>query len=76
MKEPKHAQKRSLPGGTGGDIIRQKRKGNCCIDVLITMGISREKSIAFGDGKNDIEMLRAVGIAKDGKFLPDARQRR
>ena len=45
------------------DIIPSNSgKGIAVMDVLDYYGISREKSIAFGDGKNDIEMLRAVGI--------------
>lgn len=37
-------------------------KGAAVREVLQYYGIPREESIAFGDGKNDIEMLKAVGI--------------
>ena len=36
-------------------------KGAAVVDVLKYYGISKEESIAFGDGRNDIEMLEAVG---------------
>ncbi len=36
-------------------------KGAAVSDVLRFYGISKEEAIAFGDGKNDIEMLKAVG---------------
>lgn len=36
-------------------------KGNAVNAVLKYYGFSKEEAIAFGDGKNDIEMLEAVG---------------
>ena len=36
-------------------------KGNAVNAVLAHYGFSKEEAIAFGDGKNDIEMLEAVG---------------
>ena len=36
-------------------------KGNAVNAVLDYYGFSKEEAIAFGDGKNDIEMLEAVG---------------
>ena len=37
-------------------------KGNAVNAVLAHYGFSKEEAIAFGDGKNDIEMLEAVGM--------------
>lgn len=36
-------------------------KGKTILDVLSLLNISKENSIAFGDGDNDIEMLQVVG---------------
>lgn len=44
------------------DLIRSSvNKGVAVEAVLKHLGISKEKAIAFGDGMNDKEMLRAVG---------------
>ncbi|HGM1135855.1 TPA: HAD family hydrolase [Clostridioides difficile] len=37
-------------------------KGNAVSAVLEYYGFTKDESIAFGDGKNDIEMLEAVGM--------------
>jgi len=45
------------------DIIpSDSGKGNAVDNILAYYGLSKEESIAFGDGNNDIEMLKAVGI--------------
>ena len=36
-------------------------KGNAVNAVLNYYGLSKDEAIAFGDGRNDIEMLEAVG---------------
>ena len=36
-------------------------KGNAVRAVLAHYGFSKSEAIAFGDGRNDIEMLEAVG---------------
>ena len=36
-------------------------KGNAVNAVLKYYGFTKDEAIAFGDGKNDIEMLEAVG---------------
>ena len=44
------------------DIIPMKcGKGNAVNAVLKYYGFTKDEAIAFGDGKNDIEMLEAVG---------------
>ena len=44
------------------DIIpRGGGKGLGVEKILEHYGLTREQSIAFGDGENDLEMLRAVG---------------
>lgn len=46
----------------GVDIIpADSGKGAAVIDVLNFYGLSRDEAIAFGDGYNDIEMLKTVG---------------
>lgn len=37
-------------------------KGNALLTVLADLGITPEETIAFGDGDNDVSMLRAAGI--------------
>ncbi len=45
-----------------GDIIPITcGKGNAVKAVLEFYGLTREEAIAFGDGRNDVEMLEAVG---------------
>lgn len=36
-------------------------KGGAIRDILNILNISRKDSIAFGDGDNDIEMIKVVG---------------
>lgn len=43
-----------IPSGSG--------KGKAIEKILSYYGFSKEESIAFGDGNNDIEMIKAVGI--------------
>lgn len=49
-------------------------KGDACRDVCDALGIAHEDSYAFGDGINDISMLRAVGhgVAM-GNALPEVK---
>lgn len=46
-------------------------KGNAVNAVLAYYGFSKEEAIAFGDGKNDIEMLEAVGMGVAMKNAKD-----
>ena len=62
LEGTKHAQITSWWDRAADIIPSNSGKGIAVMDVLDYYGISREESIAFGDGKNDIEMLRAVGI--------------
>ena len=44
------------------DIIPSSSgKGKAVNNILAYYGFSKDESIAFGDGNNDIEMLKAVG---------------
>lgn len=58
------------PGGTSvtawwdraADLIpAESGKGKAVKNILDYFGFSKQEAIAFGDGRNDIEMLRAVG---------------
>ena len=46
---------------------KDANKGQALLALADTLGVSHEKTIAFGDGLNDVSMLRAagVGIAMD-----------
>lgn len=47
-------------------------KGNVLLELGKILGISRDEIMAFGDGDNDIEMLKAAGIGvamKNGRDL-------
>ena len=37
-------------------------KGNALMWLASHLGISRERTMAFGDGENDVTMLKAAGI--------------
>lgn len=37
-------------------------KGNALLWLADHLGIAREETMAFGDGENDISMLKAAGI--------------
>ena len=55
-----------LPEGGG------KTEGIAC--VLEALGLTREQSIAFGDGGNDVEMLQYAGIGVAmGNACPEAK---
>ena len=43
-----------IPSGSG--------KGKAVDKILAYYGLSKDESISFGDGNNDIDMLKAVGI--------------
>lgn len=41
--------------------LKKNTKGNAILKAIEFLGIKRENTYAFGDGKNDIEMLSTVG---------------
>ena len=43
-------------------VSKECSKGNALREVLDYYGFSREESIAFGDGLNDVSMLEAAGL--------------
>ena len=42
--------------------FKDANKGQALLALADTLGVSHEKTIAFGDGLNDVSMLRAAGL--------------
>ena len=54
-----------LTGSLGNNIevnVRNVNKGECLLYLGRLLGISRDEIMAFGDGGNDVSMIRAAGI--------------
>lgn len=54
-----------LTGRTVGPIVNRQRKAELLSEIAQKHGVSLERSVAVGDGANDLDMLRlsAMGIA-------------
>ncbi len=63
-----------LTGRVVGDIIDRPGKRKALEDLAVRFGIPRRRTIAIGDGANDIDMLEAagLGIAFNAKPLAQA----
>ncbi len=62
-----HANRLVIEGGvmTGevdGDIVDAERKAQLLLEIARGEGISRQQTIAIGDGANDLPMLSAAGL--------------
>ena len=50
---------------------REATKGICLLKLAELLGLRREQTIAFGDGSNDISMLRCAGTGYAMENAPD-----
>ena len=50
---------------------REATKGICLLKLTELLGLRREQTIAFGDGSNDISMLRCAGTGYAMENAPD-----
>ena len=51
-----------MTGEVDGPIIDAERKAELLLDIARREGISRQQTIAIGDGANDLPMLSAAGL--------------
>jgi len=51
-----------LTGRVVGEVIDRPGKRKVLEDLAIRFGIPRRRTIAIGDGANDIDMLEAAGL--------------
>jgi phosphoserine phosphatase len=51
-----------LTGEVSGSIVDSQAKAEFLMSLAAQLGISRGKTLAVGDGANDIEMIRAAGL--------------
>lgn len=63
-----------LTGRVVGEIIDRPGKRKALEDLAVRFGIPRRRTIAIGDGANDIDMLEAAGLGIAFNAKPLARQ--
>ncbi|GAO36374.1 phosphoserine phosphatase [Sulfuricella sp. T08] len=51
-----------LTGRISGKILDGQGKAECLDKIRIKLGLTKEQTIAIGDGANDLKMLAAAGI--------------
>lgn len=51
-----------MTGAVDGPIVDAQRKAELLLDIAAREGISRQQTIAIGDGANDLPMLSAAGL--------------
>jgi len=51
-----------MTGEVNGEIVDAKRKAELLVEIAGREGISREQTIAIGDGANDLPMLSVAGL--------------
>ncbi len=51
-----------MSGAVDGPIVDAQRKAELLLDIAAREGISRQQTIAIGDGANDLPMLSAAGL--------------
>jgi len=52
----------AMTGAVVGEIVDAARKAQLLADIAAREGISRQQTIAIGDGANDLPMLTAAGL--------------
>ena len=62
-----------LTGRVVGEIVDRPGKRKALEDLSVRFGIPRERTIAIGDGANDIDMLEAAGMGIAFNAKPIAR---
>lgn len=62
-----------LTGRVVGDIVDRPGKRKALEDLAVRFGIPRRRTIAIGDGANDIDMLEAAGLGIAFNAKPIAR---
>ena len=62
-----------LTGRVVGEIVDRPGKRKALEDLAVRFGIPRERTIAIGDGANDIDMLEAAGMGIAFNAKPIAR---
>jgi phosphoserine phosphatase len=62
-----------LTGRVVGEIVDRPGKRKALEDLAIRFGIPRRRTIAIGDGANDIDMLEAAGLGIAFNAKPIAR---
>ncbi len=63
-----------LTGKVVGEIMDRPGKRKALEDLAVRFGIPRRRTIAIGDGANDIDMLEAAGLGIAFNAKPIARQ--
>lgn len=63
-----------LTGRVLGEVIDRPGKRKALEDLAVRFGIPRRRTIAIGDGANDIDMLEAAGLGIAFNAKPIARQ--
>jgi len=63
-----------LTGKVVGEIMDRPGKRKALEDLAVRFGIPRRRTIAIGDGANDIDMLEAAGLGIAFNAKPVARQ--
>lgn len=63
-----------LTGGLTGPIIDREAKARELERLAAVYGVPRERTVAVGDGANDIELLRTAGIGIAFRAKPALRQ--
>jgi phosphoserine phosphatase len=51
-----------VTGRVLGDLLDGPGKARCLIETAEAQGVSREQTVAIGDGANDLEMLSVAGL--------------
>ena len=51
-----------LSGKTTGDVIDRAGKAQALVDIAHELGIPLDRTVAVGDGANDLDMLEAAGL--------------
>lgn len=62
-----------LTGKVVGEVVDRPGKRKALEDLAVRFGIPRERTIAIGDGANDIDMLEAAGMGIAFNAKPIAR---
>ena len=63
----------SLTGRVVGDIVDRPGKRKVLEELAVRFGIPRHRTIAIGDGANDVDMLEAAGLGIAFNAKPAAR---